>query len=353
MKNKLLNALIIVLIFSSCRKEPQNKRVDNFPEAIELSGEQVLNKYLDVATIQTYDSLLVLTAGMDNFFHIFNNNREHLSSFGRSGRGPTEFLQKPHINGIYSSNSRPAALVYEAELHKTLEVDLLASVSKNELVILNRPELPPKLHQSSLIEYFPIGNNANIGMYEDRFYNQIDRKRNGFYYQAESNNFSILPLKNLELQPYDRMAEANLNNRSMRITPDQSKVAFAMMFYPMVEIFETGSKEPVRYLIDTAPPKEPFELDEFRQGGNINQHFIGLYVNKTHLFLLGTNQAEGPNKEAMQKIYVIDWEGNAVSKFLIADKYKLNSITVDEKNNLIYGISFNNDAIYMFDYGNL
>jgi len=47
----------------------------------------------------------------------------------------------------------------------------------------------------------------------------------------------------------------------------------------------------------------------------------------------------------------MDWEGNPHNKFVISDKYDLDYITVDEMNKTIYGISYNKDKAYKFNFG--
>lgn len=323
--------------------------MDKSPEAIKLNGKQIFKKDYKLASIQHFDSLIVLTTGMNKFYHVFNIEGKPVASFGRKGKGPGEFLRIPILTNIYKHNSKVYGLVYDELLRKVINIDFRASITENKLVIHNRPPLPPKLRKSEILEYFYVGENKYAGMIEDRFFKQINQKRDGFYYNAPKNKFIILPLFNLKMKPYDKLSEANLNNRVARLSPDRSKLAFAMMYYPIVEVFDVGSKKPIRFLIDSNPPKGPFNLSDFKKGKLI-KYFLGLHVTNNYLYLLSSVKMGNKYQKKGQLILVMDWKGNLKEKYLIPEKYDLNWINVDERNQRIYGISYDQDKAYEFDY---
>jgi hypothetical protein len=342
-KKHLSTLFLVILILCSCRnKPPTEKKIVDFQVPVELKGERILQDYFELATIQNFDDVIILTAAMDNFFHVFNKRGKHITSFGQKGRGPGEFVKAPFLTDIYKQNSTTYGVVYDEVLQKAVTIDLTASISEEELIVQNRLDLPSKLHKSSIFNVFYIKEKQYAGMLEDRFYHQINRKRNGFYYDAQKDKLTILPLQNLKIKPNKKFPEVNLNNREARLSPDRSKLAFAMMYYPMVEIFEVGSDKPVQYLLDN-PPEGPFKLSAYKEN-KLTKYFLGLYVSNKYLYVLGSKKND-------QEIFVMDWNGNPVNKYLIPDQYDLNWITVDEKNKLIYGISYDQGGVFKFDYG--
>lgn len=353
MRKRIFNVLLVILIFSSCEhKSPADKEILDFQDPVELKGKQIAQNYFELATIQHIDSLVVATTNMNRFFQVFNKDGDHITSLGRAGRGPGEFLRTPFLTNIYRQDSTTYGVVYDEVLKEAATINFTASILDNKLIVHDRPPLPPKFKKSPLYEYFYIKENKYAGMFDDRFLNQLNNQRSGFYYEIEQDSLTILPLKNLEIQPYELYPEANLNNRTMRVSPDRSKLAFAMMYYPMVEIFETGgAEEPVQYLIDSNNPSEgPFKLRDYKEN-NLTEYFIGLYTSDKYLYVLGAKNNESEDKG--QYIFVMNWEGNAERKYLIPDEYDLNFITVDEKNKFIYGISYDHVGVYRFDYSHI
>lgn len=353
MRKQILFVLLVILINCSCQNNTRvQKIVDDFPESIELKGEQFFEDSFQLATVQHFDSLIVLTADMENFFHVFTKDGKLVTSFGREGKGPGEFLRVPFLTDSYKQDSTTYGVVYDEILNKSVIINFTASVTENELIVKDTPKLPTKINKSSLLEYLYIRENNYTGMLEDRLAQQINQQRNGFYYDAAQDEFTILPLHNLKIQPHEKLPEINLNNRKARISPDRNKLAFAMMYYPMVEIFEIGSDKPVQYLLDSDPPEGPFELSDYKEN-KLTKYFHNLYVTDKYLYLLGSRKSKNNDLDKDQEIFVMDWEGNPKEKYLVPDKFDLSWITVDEKNKHIYGISYTHEEAYLFDYNDI
>jgi len=63
-----------------------------------------------------------------------------------------------------------------------------------------------------------------------------------------------------------------------------------------------------------------------------------------------TETDDEPHEKYLQ---VIDWNGSPQKQFKFPARYDLSSVVDDEENEVIYGLSINNDAIYKFDYSSV
>jgi hypothetical protein len=287
---------------------------------------------------------------MNKFFHVFNKDtKEHITSFGRLGRGPGEFQRVPMLNDISNQDSSPIGLVYDEVARKALVIDLISSINKGELVVKKRIEFPSKLNRSAMSELLHVAGNKYAGMNDDRIFKRFNEKRCGFYFNAETENLTILPLYNLQIEPHDDLAELNLNTREARVSPDGKKLAFAMMHYPMVEVFKNGSIQRFQYYMDKNLPEGPFfKLKKFKER-NLPVYYEDLFVTNKRIYLLGSKVSNNKNEKG-QHVFVMDWEGNPESHYVLPIDYALSWISVDEENRTIYGISYKNDQAYKINY---
>jgi hypothetical protein len=348
MVRQLCSVLLVLLICCSCsKKQPPQNNVVNFPDPVQLKGQQIVTDIYQLASIRQFDSLLVVTANMDEFFHVFNKDGTHIASFGREGRGPGEFLRVPFLTDIYRENSQIHGLIDTEISNEAVTVNLSASVSEDEVVVHDNPPLPPDINRASLMQYFNMQESVYAGMLANSLFNQFNNQMSGFYYNSNEDTLTILPLHNLEIEPYEKFPAVNLNNRTAKVSPDRSKLAFGMMYYPMVEVFKNGSEKPVQYLLEPNPTEGPFQLSDVKED-KIEKYSTNIFATDQYIYLLGARKNGNPDQD--QHIFVMDWEGNGEAKYKIPGKYDLRSITVDEKNNDIYGISYGQNGVYKFDY---
>ncbi|MCC5905548.1 MAG: hypothetical protein JJU13_05045 [Balneolaceae bacterium] len=269
----------------------------------------------------------------------------HISSFGNKGRGPGEFTFPPIIQDV-KLEGITTVLVHHQMGAELLSIDFTSSIEQNDLVISDRSELPGDLRTVANIFYMPNGGWA--GIYDDRGDQTLGlEKRVGFYADAGSSELKVFPLYNLEIEPFDRSSEMNLNARFPVISPDRTKIAVIMRSYPKLEIFEAGSKTPTRFILDE-PPGDRFDLEDYRSGNHI--HFYN-YMDATddYIYLLYSGY-KAYEEGRDQKIRIMDWEGNPITQYLIPGEYELTTFDVDEENRQIYGSSYSNDAVYRFEY---
>lgn len=337
--------LISLLIFSCDHKKEEfnGELIIDFPDPNELEGEKIFEGEFGIATISLKDSLLVLTTNRDTIFHVYDNNQNFISSFGNQGMGPGEFERPPFIKDIWKEGEEVKALIYDNI--NTIVINISESIRENEVVITEEFELPSEIRHP-IVDVFYIGNNQYIGMYDDRHHQRIDNKRGGFYYDRQTDKMETFQLVNLEIQPHEIMAAINVNSRTARLSPDREKFVLALLHSPILEIFDVGSNSAKRFLLDTHPPENKFDLHEFNER-EIKEFNRNIFVTNSFIYLLYSGNGNG------QKIKVIDWNGNPEAQYSLPDGYDLNWLVTDEINESFYGLSWNNDTIYKFDFSTM
>jgi hypothetical protein len=336
--------LILLLIFSCDHKKEEfnGELIIDFPDPIELEGEKIFEGEFGIATISLKDSLLILTTNRDTLFHVYDNNQNFISSFGSQGMGPGEFERPPFIKDIWKEGGEVKALIYDNI--NTVVINISESIRENEVKITEEFELPSEIRHP-IVEVFYNGNNQYIGMYDDRHHQRLDSKRGGFYYNRELGNLDIFPLYNLEIQPYEIMAAININTRTARLSPDRGKFVLALLHSPKLEIFDVGLNSTKRFLLDTHPPENVFDLEEFNER-EIKEFSRNIFVTNNFIYLLYSGNGNG------QKIKVIEWNGKPEAQFSLPEGYDLNWFITDETNESFYGLSWRDDSIYRFDFKN-
>lgn len=164
----------------------------------------------------------------------------------------------------------------------------------------------------------------------------------------KTDTFETFPLKNLEIEPYEVMAATNINARMPAISPDRTKAAIVMLNSPKLDIFDVGSDTSKTYLLDSNLPEEPFELESFKKG-EVTEYYKYIYATNNYVYLLHSGYPVNDAAHA-STIQVLDWKGNPHKQYLIPAEYNLSMFIVDGNGKQFYGLSYPNDAIYMFDY---
>jgi hypothetical protein len=345
-----------LFLLISCSEEPSHNFnptiVTEFGSPAELQGVQLFEEVLGKATFTLIDSLILFSTMDEDMFQVYDLKENHISSFGRQGRGPGEYTRQPNFRdaNTFIKNGNDHILFYDASNNMTgVELDVTASMKENEVVIAKEFKLP-EIFSHAAISLFHIDNETYLGMYSDQFFQQFDGKEGGWYYSPADTNVTTFPIFNLSMEPFDAIPESNLNIRRIGVSPDRTKFASALLYAPVIEIFDMYSTD-VRLQIQVTdepfPPSAPFTPDDFNEN-NLIEYFRFIYTSNDHIYLLYTGK-ELSESDKEQFVKIIDWEGNPVQQYSIPAEYDISWFQVDEENNQLYGLSWSNDAIYRFE----
>ncbi len=348
--------LLFGLLLSTCSNQKTDKNViNNFPPPDTLKGKQVFKDQYQAFPIQIFDSLIVVsTPEKDTLLHVYNEKHKKLASFGRKGKGPGEFTGIPILYDGFTRDGNHFAYYYDFQKLTLHELNLSASIDSGKTVMKQIMTLPRELSggwEPHLINYDTL-----VGYFDDRFDKKLKDKAGLYYYYPDSSEFdtySLFDLNIKNLPPKYFMAETNLNARQLSMAPNRQKFAIAMVHYPRLDLFTSGSATPTTYLTASNPPDTTFNLDQYKEG-KVTEYYSNLYVTNNKMYLLyhGISK-ERRRGEHSSFIQVIDWNGNPIEHYFIPSKYSLSLIVADEANNKFYGLSTYNDAIYQFKYGDM
>lgn len=351
MKKIYLNCILFLIIIG-CTSTPEYQKVvhiQDFPCVRELNkAKAVFEGERLISQLSIADSLFMLITMRDTLFHIYDQNKDHISSFGLRGKGPNEFLRAPIIEDIFHNNSQLFALVYDDLTQKLITIDILESVKSESLVFKKQQELPDSLQ--GVMDVLYVNDSTLAGVYDDRFHKQNDELRGGFYYYPDKKAFDLFKLINLEINPYEIMPATNINARIPIISPDREKIGILLIHSPVLEVLETGSLQTRQYIIGSAPVKTNFELSSYKEA-EIIEYYRSAYAGNKYIYMLRWGHKMDDYLKP-SKIQIITWEGEPVCEYLIPAEFELSNIIVDEGKNIFYGMSFSNDKIYEFRYEN-
>lgn len=346
MKN--IAILVLFLIIFGCTSSDQNSDdslIENFPSSLKLEGEQILEEEVGIVQLSKVDSFFIVSKEQEPFFHIYDDEMEYITAFGSQGKGPREFVRSPIIEDIFRQNQDIYLLINDEMQKELISINFTKSLRERNLVIGDRYDLPSKL--DGALDFFYLNESKIVGIYDDRFHQKLDKARGGFYYNFGGNNFETFPLLNLRIEPFEVMAETNINARIPVLSPDREKMAIGMIHFPRLTIYDIESESSEFFLLDQNLPDKTFNLQAFQEG-NVVEYIRHLYATDRGIYLLYSGQKA--NKDNQQGIIkVINWNGTPELEFQTAEKYRLSMFLVDESSETIYGVSYTNDAIYKFD----
>lgn len=346
---------IILFVVQSCSSPPSSEQTglfQNFESSYSLHGERILADEMGVVDINKVNGLFVLSTEQDRMLKIYNDQFERLSSFGRSGRGPGEFLRAPIIVDFISTDSNIKMLVYDDTKRKIIELNLVKSIEENDLSLSKEFDFPGGLSSSFINDLKYVDEQTFVGMYDDRFHEALDQKRGGFIFTSGSEEFDLFSFKNLNTEPFDASPEMNLNNRYLALSPDRKKLYSALMFYPLLEIVDMENiDQPSVQIMPENEYSTTLELSQFTERTLI-EYFGDVEVTENYVYLyhLGKMFGQEPSGSDQHSIQVITPNGEEVYEFLIDAKLEISRFVVDEENSRFIGLSWNKDAIYQLDF---
>ncbi len=346
---KKLYLVFILAVAISCQMDQADSGnlKSDIESRAELEGNIIFNELYTAVAVKKVDSLLIVNTFSDPYIHIFNDDKVHAASLGRQGRGPGEFMNPVFIYNTESFESESYAYIWNRPSRTLYRMAINESLNAGRAELKEVVQVPSELEGISNIGGINrIDDERFVGVYDDRFYQRLDEKRGIFLYNRNSGNIETFPLLNLSIEPYDLMAEVNLNARGAVLSPNRLKLAVAMVHAPVIEIFNVEESTVHRVYLDDDPTLSGFSLEEY-QKGNLIQYIDDLSASGNHIYLLwnGTPESEpAPRK----KILKLDWNGKVVDHYIVSGEYDLNVIEADETNLYLYGVSFENDAIYQF-----
>lgn len=348
MKNTSVFVIILFLVLTGCFSESEldGDKLLVFPEADrQISGTQVLDRLVLIGDfgICSDSEMMIVLSDAEPVIRVFDRNYDEVASFGRKGRGPGEFALVPYIQEVHEN---PCEFSYFDSITRSLySVNIAESVDRGETirnVIFSQSSTP-----GSAWNTYEIDEGVYFGMYDDTFIREFDGGRGIYLLSNESGETSSYSLYNLAFQEGvtnlpDPNAPVNINARAWDFSREYSLAVTALVYAPVIEIIritEFHTIEVTTLIYEEIP--RSFTFSDYEQGQT--DVFASLIsASKNNFIVLLEN-------EDSQKLVFIDYDLN-VKQILETDiNYGLSRIRYDEQYNRIYGLSYEEDAIFRFD----
>lgn len=347
----ILSTLFFLFIYSCT---PDNSgdmiRIADFPEPMPLEGERLLDDEMGLFSVHAFRDTLLITRQASPYFKAYDANLNLLADFGEQGGGPGEFENLPFLFDLNTFEENSAiAIDYHRGSRNLTGIDISKSITQNETSVLFNHTLPAELTPTINV-YSTQDQSKLLGIYDDRLEQQLDERRGAYLLDPNSEDYELIQLHNLEITPYDIMAETNLNANFTAINQQRNQAVIVSRFYPLLEIIDLESGNVVQQIkTEKNPPNTKFNLDSFNSD-ELTSYYQ--YVNTTseYIYLLYNGFEEHKMNEPQQRnIQILSWTGEPIARYTIPEEYDIQLFTVDESARRILAVSHTRDALFTFD----
>lgn len=321
------------IVLLSC-KSSKEQHIYNFDKEIHLNHEKeivISESFINLFNIYVVDSTLILKCNDQDkdIINLFNiETGKKTASFLKNGRGPNEMLW---VKDVQFNGTNRQLDVYDNATKRVVRFSLDS--------ILKGIYIPSKETKVSFRNYFAItasdsitigqgtDENTILGVYKQDSLIQSFLKfpDNIPFFEAQSLAYQGLIRTNNAAQKF---VYASFNSNLLSIfTLNNNKATIDTVLYSYLPRYEDNSQDD-SYSIK---PIDDVPLG-FSYISVTNDYIYALYLGKTQ-------KSHPESFFQSNQIYVLDWEGNCVSK-IILDK-EIWSFCVDKNNQLIYAIEIN------------
>lgn len=364
MSKKSNNVFLIILfleILCSCTNNTDDSyyfngnivHIDRFQREIDLTSSKVYLEDIYDDRMIVCDSLLLFKSYKyaDNWFYVFDiKNGKHILSICPKGEGPNDFLYCIESEQIISENGDTKIWVNDFVSNSRL-INITQSLSCGKTVCDSVIPMPwhkyfeyPATALFFLKDKYILAKNQCEQIYEDHEYMPRSYRLYKESLENEIANYIIYknPISNIENPNFPYMLYYASRDR---IKPDETKVVMAMQMIGQINILDIKSGNIQGFRINGSLSFTDLgkHIDRYRN------YYLNICVNNDFIFapyIDALSEQKGFDPFLSSCIHVFDWNGNAVYKMNL--KEKIFSISLDQKNSILYAIDMN-DNIYSYD----
>lgn len=342
---KSITLLIILwgfLITWGC-KQNQNHTSEEFPEIIELSGNEIpmdTSFYGGAHFIELYDSIMTIMALKEKkFLYLFNKNTHTLlASTGKKGRGPGEF-----INVVAPSLDKKQGVIYlpargKMKIMKFYIDSLLSNPAYKPQTFINIPSnLRTKMffkpYKKDLFGYRSIKQNDKLISFFNRKGKIIDSLN-------VPNNLNVYP----ELNEQIRRMQVNY---FFAFHPIKPLVCIAYRYADVVAIVDMKGN-----IINKI--QGPDQINQTPRYGKdlINTYNSPIRADGQYIYCLYTGNIPIKDQNRVlyktQYLHIFNWKGEPVMR--IKFDHPVHSFIIDKQNKRIITYSFNKGKLFSYKF---
>ena len=305
-----------------------NITVTRFDNEDHLTGNVLIDDaygYYNVGRVGNY--LVLFSVQREHFFYVYSIIGDSLGCFGIKGQGPTDLInnrwcgqcdnQKMWINDV--SNARLCSINVEQSLAQKKcvfdSIIRIENIAANTYIIKDSSVLSEEMRDDN-------------------------------FYLIETKTVSK-EIKQEKLYKYPQRHVFSTYKSIWRVKPDCRKMASAMLSINMINILDLGTKERKSIITDARNVHLDNVVDK-NTGLEKKTCYIDMEVTDSYIYALYLNQNydEAFEIEKETEIHVFDWQGKPLYRYRVPQY--LSSITVDERNECIYGLSPEGEKLYVY-----
>lgn len=329
--------IVCLLTIYGCKKE--NKSIENeikkFGETEKLSGELIKKIELNCsfANLAVIDSFLIIQTREDKFFHIYNtNNYELLAEFGNKGRGPNEFIRPELLNQASYDNNMPLFNVYDYTRRRITQINIINAI-KQEGQIFNQNPVPEEI-DDYLTYFFYRDDNLLIATPEvgGRFIIYNDKN-----YTLQKTPF--IPKVDFDIK---ESKIGMIYRSSAVVNKDLNLFASTTLHFGEIDFFDTEGNYISSSVFESNDDLQTELAKKNEDDIDLKIQTIDMDTKGNLIYGLNFNNRlsefnTNPSKNMKNiKVQVFDWNGNAIKEYVL-DKRYVTSFAVDIKSNKFYG----------------
>lgn len=346
-KMKLIYTILISTILCYCQN---NNSIDSknlfigktiiindFLKTLAIKGEHIPISNLGADAMYTVDTfLLFISAKTDTFYSIYSTtSNKHLLNVLPKGRGNNEFINISYpLFSTCDSSGVKISFLNRNFLHINT-INITKSVKYNTTYLENQVidvDIEPETKGAFLL-------NDSLLFYH---YFKYDT-RNEYYSIYNLKHKSFIQEDSIYKSPLPNIGDIFLWNNFSCFNQQKNTYATAMQFLNQINIYSLERRKAISLIYGNnisnfkevvecpMPEKYTYYVDFISS----SKYIFGLYANQTR-----KNWALEENLPV--EIHVFDWDGNP--KFKITMQEKLAKIAINEKQNVLYGMTQEEDV---------
>jgi hypothetical protein len=292
-------------------------------------------------SIQIVDTFLLVQHQYPHpefYWDIYNlNNRQHLKSILRRGRGPNEVLFA-HYDGQHEKvNGENWMFFLDVNANQFFKINLEQTIRSGKDSVVSISSI-----DSSKSPYFTINDNLFL-------YFPFSRSA-GYMKVIKSEPYGKNPVMTKEI--FGKITPEEyayyLHDNSMNYNGKKNKVCVTYGRLNHIQLIDLEGNDDL--ILSAASSSNWPALQQSDPMDLLNRSIFYVSPRSTddYIFISYYNKkiSEMQNSPKECEVHVFDWEGNALAKLSFQDH--IGAFAVDEKNKILYGIN-NREQIYAYD----
>ncbi|MDH6344097.1 hypothetical protein M2480_002539 [Parabacteroides sp. PFB2-12] len=336
MKKNIIVTLIFLSIVSCNKRDTQyfSKKViqiDKFEKEINLVAEEFLSEeYAQSSIVALKNYFVIISTLKENYFYIYDYDENFLGSFGTKGQGPNELINCVVAKVDFAQNR---LWINDVSKMRLCEIDIQKSLEAQQCYFNKLVK-----NVSHSLNCFLINDSLLISE------------------RLVSDNFELLWINpqadriNKQEILYTPSVENPMEYYRSKwcIKPDGTQMIATMFSINEVNFLNLTNNERLSFAILGHIPQLSNIVDIYESELPFWVYYVDVTATNSYIYALFQNQSydEIFTVKKESEIHVFDWNKKALIRYIVPEY--LSSISINEEQNLLYGLSRYDEKIYTY-----